>query len=187
MPTAEAQIQTDRASRYLIQLCRHAEHMRAMRRVDHVDYSDTVGLVRFSDGELRLQATADDLTLRIEAADDNALQRLQDGIGDRLQKIGRRDQLTLTWHQVERRPDPPTEKHRPRRLLGIVALLGGGALIVALHLGLGGTALAATALTGWLGNTLLAIILAATVLIAAHLLVGRFVFRRGKRHSKERR
>jgi hypothetical protein len=157
-----------------------------MRRVDHVDYSDSVGLVRFSDGELRLQATADDLTLRIEAADDNALQRLQDGIGERLQTIGRRDQLTLTWHHVESRPDPPTEKHRPRRLLGITALLGGGALIVALHLGLGGSALATTDLTGWPGYTLLAIILAAVILIAAHVLLGRYVFRRGKRHSKER-
>ena len=44
----------------------------------------------------------------------------------------------------------------------------------------------ATALTGWLGNTLLAIILAAVVLIAAHVLLGRYVFRRVKRHSEER-
>lgn len=114
MPVAEARVSTGRASRYLKQLCRHADQMRRMRHqaaaghsvspagpeVSHVDYSDAVAAVRFADGQLTMQATADTLTLRVEAVDDDALRRLQDGVAARLHTIGRRDQLATTWHRA---------------------------------------------------------------------------------------
>jgi hypothetical protein len=161
--------------------------------VDDVDYSDTVGTVRFADGRLRMRASADALTLRIEAANDDALLRLQDGVGARLNKIGRRDQLTTTWRRLETPawPDvtvestdpaaePGTKRRRWPRRLTVMGLIAGGALIVALHLGVGGAALAAMPWTGWVGGSLLVIILAKLVFIASHVILGRFAFRRGR-------
>lgn len=162
--------------------------------VDHVDSSDTFGTVRFVQGQLALQANADTLTLRVEAADEDSLRRLQDGVGARLHKIGRRDQLTLTWHRLETSPESPGHsahgtdpaagpgggKRRWRSRIGWVGLVGAGALIVAAHVGLGGAVLATAAWTGWVDNVLLASILGTVVFLAAHVIAGRYAFRRGK-------
>jgi hypothetical protein len=188
MPTAEASVTTDRASRYLVQLCGHAEQMRRMRHrpskghgdrpgVGHVDYSDTAGTVRFDDGLLVLRASADALTLRIEAGDEDGLRRLQDGIAGRLRTIGRRDRLTLTWHEVETAAAPteaPELVHRKRwwrSSFGLLAVLGAIALIVALHLGLGSDVLLVTSL-------------ATVVFIGVHVLAARFAYRGGKAAHK---
>jgi len=206
MPIAEARIPTNRASRYLVQLCRHANQMRRMRRqpparrtaapmrpqVDHVDYSDTVGTVRFADGQVTMEASPDAVALRIEAADDDSLRRIQDGIAPRLQTIGRRDQLTATWHRLEAPIPPDNAAHatdpatvpsagkRWRRRLTVAAMVIGGALIVALHLGFGGAALAADPWTGPVINTALVMILATLVFVAAHLIMGRVAVRGAK-------
>ncbi|MEU6848993.1 DUF2218 domain-containing protein [Actinacidiphila alni] len=129
MPAAEARIPTDRASRYLVQLCRH------MDRLDHpdrtpdggghhhgahaahdgpaalsapavvsVEHSDTAGTVRFADGRWTLSATADTLTLRVAAADEAALRRLRDAVTARVATVGRRDGLRADWHTVTEPP-----------------------------------------------------------------------------------
>jgi hypothetical protein len=203
MPVAEARVPTGRASRYLVQLCRHADRMRGMRHrstagpapaVDDVESSGTVGAVRFTDGRLTLRATAEALILRVEAVDDEALRRLQDGVAARLEKIGRRDGLTTTWHRLDRRADVPADRvdvtgqsippdsgrRRWRGRLTVLGLAAGAALIVAVHLGLGGAALAATSWTGRVGGILMMAILGFFVLVAAHIILGRFAFRRGK-------
>lgn len=118
MPTAEAHVPTSRASRYLVQFCRHTSQMGGMRHrpptrdgsgqlpptVQHADWSDTTGTVRFSRGQCTLRATADTLTLRVDAADEDTLRRLQDGIARRLETIGRRDQLAVNWQQPDSAP-----------------------------------------------------------------------------------
>jgi hypothetical protein len=190
MPIAEARIPTKRASRYLVQLCRHADQMRRMRyqpparpRVDQVGYSDTVGTVRFADGQVTMQATMDALTLRVEAADDDSLRRLQDGIAARLQTIGRRDHLTTTWQRLEaagQTTEPDTSKRQRRRRIALIGMAIGGALIVALHVGFGGAALAAMPWIGPVANTLWVIILAALAFIAVHFILGRFTFHGAK-------
>ncbi len=208
MPAAEARVSTSRASRYLKQLCRHADQMRRMRHqpsdgdtatparpeVSRVDYSGPVAAVQFADGRLTMHATADTLTLRVEAANDEALQRLRDGVAARLHTIGRRDQLATTWRRLDTpttspgdiEPDavPPAEPGNPKRRwprrLTVLGLIAVGALIVAVHLGIGGAAVAALPWTGWVGGSLLAIILAKLVFIASHFFLGRFAFRRGK-------
>lgn len=162
--------------------------------VGHVEYSDTVGTVRFADGVLSLKASADTLTLRIAAEDEDGRRRLQDGIAARLRTICRRDRVTLTWRQVES-PADPTEviahgtdaspglargKVRWRGRFGTLALLGAGALILALHLGVGGAALAALAWTGWVGNMLLVVVLGAVGVIGAHVILGSAAYRGGK-------
>jgi len=115
MLTAEAHIATGRPSRYLIQLCQHASDMGAQRgrtsparhrghavhgaEMRHAEWTDTRGIIRTSWGECTLRATPGTLALRAEAADEENLRRIQDLIASRLEKFGRRDQLTVTWQQ----------------------------------------------------------------------------------------
>jgi len=50
-------------------------------------------------GQWTGRATPDTLTLRAEATDEKNLQRIQDLLAGRLEKIGRRDHLTVTWQR----------------------------------------------------------------------------------------
>jgi hypothetical protein len=116
MPTAEARVETSRASRYLVQLCRHASQMgqrRVHRIPDHAtgdnhmtmpahadaEWSDTYGKITVEWGTCTLAAAEDRLTLWIEADDEEKLQRIQDAVTRDLTRFSRRDPLT-----VERRP-----------------------------------------------------------------------------------
>ncbi|MFI6012171.1 DUF2218 domain-containing protein [Streptomyces sp. NPDC051243] len=83
MLTAEARVETERAGRYLDQLCRHAQQMGRHPRcrqdphdgadahrppaVHDVEWSDTDATVRLSLGRWTLWATQDALVMRIEA------------------------------------------------------------------------------------------------------------------------
>lgn len=96
----EARIATDRAQRYLEQLCGHLGRMHHMShapsaRVEQT--SDTSAVVTFADGAWVLEAGPDALTLRIEADDPAALERLKDALGKRIATIGRRDNLSVEW------------------------------------------------------------------------------------------
>ncbi|MGW0964766.1 DUF2218 domain-containing protein [Streptomyces sp. NPDC002516] len=124
MPTAVTRLATDRASRYLVQLC---SHLRQMPHLSHrtpggghgeggtrpevrqVEFTDTHGTVRFSEGLWTLEATADALTLRVDAEDEDALRRLQDGIAARIEKIGRRGGLRVQWRQAGADTPPQRE------------------------------------------------------------------------------
>jgi hypothetical protein len=99
MLIAEAHVETERSSRYLVQLCQHVDkagrahpQMRAQ-----VEWSDDRGVIRFHGGRCTLRALPGVLTLRAEAPDEDALRRVEQRVADRLQQIGRRDHLTVTW------------------------------------------------------------------------------------------
>jgi hypothetical protein len=119
MPTAEADIRTRHATRYLTRLCSHAGKMgtagarlghrpRSHARggtppeVRHVEYSGTEGTVSLNWGRWTMQASPGLLTVRAEAADEDSLRRIQDLLAARLQRFGRREGLTVNW----RPPDP---------------------------------------------------------------------------------
>jgi hypothetical protein len=111
MPTALADIRTDRARRYLTQLCRHAGRMgtgipHSLRRhrdvgtraqVRSAQCTDTDGVIDFGWGRCTLQATGSALQLRAEADDDVRLEQITTGITERLLRIGRRDHLAVAW------------------------------------------------------------------------------------------
>ena len=109
MPSAEARIRADRASRYLTQLCRHTARLgagahghrhgegTAMAMPRRAECSDTDGLIEFDRGRCTLRATSKELVLLAEADDQKDLRLMQDALAARLQRIGRRDQLSLTW------------------------------------------------------------------------------------------
>jgi hypothetical protein len=116
MPTAEADITTAYAARYLARLCGHADKMGAAgRRLGHrqpshthadaapevrrVECSETKGTVRLSWGQWTMRAFPGLLAVRAEAADEESLQRIQDLLTARLQKFGRREHLTVTWRR----------------------------------------------------------------------------------------
>jgi cytochrome P450 len=133
MPASHAHVPTTRARRYLAQLGSHSGQMARLafhqpRRhgsggappaARPIDWSDTSGIIDFGGGRCTLQATGEALTLHAEADDPDQLQRIQDGIGRRVERIGRRDRLTVTWHPALAEPAPqdpaaiePAGEHR---------------------------------------------------------------------------
>src|SRR5207248_6796221 len=101
--SAEAVIATDRASRYLVQLAQHLEHLGDLPHhsnggrptVTSMEWTPTEARILFDLGGCRLTADAATLTVRVEASDEARLQALQVLIGHRLEAIGRRDQLQV--------------------------------------------------------------------------------------------
>jgi hypothetical protein len=117
MPIAHASIPTTHASQYLVAVCRHASRMshrilarhggdRANRpQVSHVDWTDTDGTLELNWGHCTFHAGPDELTVRIEAADDEHLEAVQQIIARDLERYGRREDLSINWR---RQPAPST-------------------------------------------------------------------------------
>ena len=99
MLIAEARVATERSSRYLVQLCRHVDLVaRAEPQLRaHVEWSDDRGLISFDWGRCTLRADPGVLILWAEAPDENSLRQLEQRVGDRLEQVGRRDRLSVTW------------------------------------------------------------------------------------------
>jgi len=117
MLTAEADIRTEHAATYLARLCGHAGKMgTAGRRLGHrrpshargdappevrrAECSGTEGTVSLDWGRWTMQAFPGRLTVRAEAADQESLRRIQDLLTARLQQFGRREHLTVNWHDL---------------------------------------------------------------------------------------
>jgi len=111
MPILQAQIPTERAGRYLVQLCRHATamgggghrprmHLRGGTARVTADWSDTSGTLTFTPwGRCTLEADAGTLTLRIDAVDQDGLSQIRDIVTRDLERFSNRDPLTVTWQQ----------------------------------------------------------------------------------------
>ncbi|QUW85495.1 DUF2218 domain-containing protein (plasmid) [Streptomyces mirabilis] len=119
MRTAEARVETERPSRYLVQLCKHfdnkgrqlghrprahnggdAQALREMQAVAaqaQVEWSETRGTVSLPWGRCALQADPGALTVHVEAVDEENLGRLQDLVSGHIERFGRREQLEVTW------------------------------------------------------------------------------------------
>jgi hypothetical protein len=125
MPASSAHVPTARAARYLAQLCSHGRLMSRLTRhraprhgqdqeQDHgaghgtdgappaatAISAGTEGIIDFGWGRCTLTATDGALTLHAEAEDPRRLRQIEDGVAARLQRIGRRDQLTVTWTEA---------------------------------------------------------------------------------------
>jgi hypothetical protein len=192
MPILQAQIQTERASRYLVQFCKHAaamgsgghsprmhlQGMMARREVQvAADWSDTSGTVTFTPwGRCTLGADASTLTLRIDAADQDGLTQIRDIITRDLLRFSNRDRLTVTWQQSETTgiaPFPPaaamTPQHRRglrRPTLQTVLLTLAVVLVIGVHVGLAGSVVADSGWTGIASNLVVAAVVAKIAFIA---------------------
>lgn len=197
MPTYEARITTDRAQRYLEQLCSHLGQMQHLRhlpasghggagvpRVVQVERAPGSAVIRFADGAWMLEAGPDALMLRVEADDAAALERLTTAISTRIAKIGRRDGLRVAWHSAEDRdardhPDDVGALERGQRAggrwwrrIGWIAVVGFAAVI---HLGLIGSLLGSGRWKDVAADVIVALIVVKLVLIALHTRLGRRV------------
>jgi hypothetical protein len=128
MPAAEARVLTENAGRYLVRLCRHASKMNsrlhnrprshggggAAPEVRHAEWSDTDGTLVLSWGRCTLQAGPGLLTLHAEAGDPGSLGRIQDLVAGRLERFGRREQLTVTWRPAQAPGSAPNRAASPR-------------------------------------------------------------------------
>ena len=115
MPAIEAQINTTRPSRYLVQICTHAASMdrghrgprmhfrdalarRDVQVVD-ADWSDTRGVITFTPwGQCTITADDAGLTVRVEATDQENMIKIRDIITRDLDRMGRRDAFGINWH-----------------------------------------------------------------------------------------
>jgi len=96
MLMSEAQISTASASRYLQQLCKHWSHKFP------VEFTTESGTIPFSEDRLcQVSASADALTMRIQAADEATLVRTQAVVIDHLKRFAFREDLgDVRWTRI---------------------------------------------------------------------------------------
>lgn len=191
MPILQAQIQTERASRYLVQFCKHAAAMGGGRHTPRMhlhgtmtrrdvqvaaEWSDTSGTVTFTPwGKCTLAADAGTLTLLIDAADEDGLAQIRDVISRDFERFSRRDQLTVTWQRHETPGAAPfrhTGGMTPKRRRGVpsnlqtILLTLAVVLVIGLHVGLAGTVAADSWWTGVAINIVVALVVLKIALVA---------------------
>jgi uncharacterized protein len=93
MPVSHATVATPLASRYLQQLCKHWSHKFA------VEFTPHHGTIPFDAARTcTLEASADQLALRVEAADDATLERTQGVVIDHLKRFAFREDFgAVQW------------------------------------------------------------------------------------------
>ena len=96
MPASQATIPTAAASRYLQQLCKHWSHKFA------VEFTPEHGVIPFDETRrCTLDASAEQLALHIEAADDATLERTQGVVIDHLKRFAFREELDeVKWERA---------------------------------------------------------------------------------------
>jgi hypothetical protein len=117
MVSIEGRATTERAQRYLLQLCNHLAQIgghhghgqdgqghgaghEAPVRPRGVECSDDLGHITFDRGSCVLRASADRLALRIEADDHAGMQQIRALVSARLETIGRRDGVSVRWDEA---------------------------------------------------------------------------------------
>ncbi|MBM6596139.1 DUF2218 domain-containing protein [Microvirga pudoricolor] len=96
MAVSHTTIATASGSRYLQQLCNHWKHKFA------VENTPEHGVIPFSDDRVcTLDATTDGLSIRIEAPDEESLERLQGVVIDHLKRFAFRENLeSVRWERA---------------------------------------------------------------------------------------
>jgi hypothetical protein len=120
VPSAVARVKAPRAERYLTQLVDHLTQLSHRSQpqqpeqpghrhsgggpghagppvVRHVERGERHARIEFDWGSFELTATTSELVLEVHAADQGALARGQELVAHRVETIGRRDHLTVTW------------------------------------------------------------------------------------------
>jgi hypothetical protein len=92
MPATRARVVIATPARYMARLCNHFAHrVTVQREADHAR-------VEFSaDAFCAMQATAEHLTLGIEAADAATLDRLEEVVGRHLKQVASAETFEIRW------------------------------------------------------------------------------------------
>lgn len=99
---SEALVETPRAPRYLIQLCKHFAHEAEARpgRV-RIEYDEEHGFADFGwVGSCTMHARPEGLQLRAAAADPIRLLLVERVMASHLERFGRRDGLLVRWSRA---------------------------------------------------------------------------------------
>jgi len=91
MMQSEARITTERASRYLQQLCKHFAHKLP------TSHTPQEGRIEFGIGVCALQAEPETLVLTADAPDAASLDRLEDVVARHLERFAFRDKPEIRW------------------------------------------------------------------------------------------
>jgi hypothetical protein len=91
---AEAQIPTASASKYLQQLCKHFQHKLP------ATFDAQAGQITFPLGETKLAADDETLTIRVESANGEDLERLKDVVVRHLVRFAFREELKVDWMPI---------------------------------------------------------------------------------------
>ncbi len=96
MPRSQTLIATRSGSKYLQQLCKHWSHKFA------VEFTPERGSIPFdAERSCALEAAPDHLVLRVEAADDPALERIQGVVIEHLKRFAFREDFgEVTWTRL---------------------------------------------------------------------------------------
>jgi hypothetical protein len=114
MMITEARVETERPSRYLVQLCSHLSNQgghltgrvrghlgsRSHGRPEgpvQVEWTESAGSISLDWGRCALRADPGALVLRAEATDAENLGRIQELMATHLARFARREPLTVTW------------------------------------------------------------------------------------------
>jgi hypothetical protein len=181
MPTADAVVETERAARYLEQLCRHTDQLRRLPghrpgrhggdhvvpTVRQVEWSGSRGSITVDGAQCTLRADGGSLTLHLEASDVETLRRVQALLGRRLETIGRRDDLTVTWTAPDGEGGEAAaavaggaRSHHPGGRKRTVLLVAAGVgLVLAAHVAIGDAVLTESAGLRWTAVVVVAAIL----------------------------
>ena len=88
-----ARVPTDKAARYMAQLCKHFAH-----RIPASFDADS-GRIEFSIGVCELAVARDALVLHVSAADADTLAQMEDVVARHLVRFAFRDELAVTWQR----------------------------------------------------------------------------------------
>ena len=88
-----ARVATDKAARYMGQLCKHFAH-----KIPAAFDAET-GRIEFSIGVCELAVAKDALAIHVSAADEEALAKMEDVVARHLVRFGFRDELVVTWQR----------------------------------------------------------------------------------------
>lgn len=95
MTTTQANVPTDKASRYLQQLCKHWSHK------FEVTFDAESGHVPLPIGDARMKAGADALTVTLTTPEGGDMAKLQDVVASHLNRFAFREgELVYDWQDV---------------------------------------------------------------------------------------
>lgn len=94
MLRSEALVSTTNAARYMGQLCKHFSHKIP------TTLSEAEGSITFAMGRCDLAAEKQFLTLRAEAADIEALTRVEEVVASHLDRFAFRDKPAVKWVRI---------------------------------------------------------------------------------------
>lgn len=95
MMKAEARVRSERASRYLVQMCKHFRH-----KVE-AEWTDVAGHVDFAPGLCDMRVEDGELIMLCQASNEQELGRIKYIVENHLVRFGWREEIELSWRSPE--------------------------------------------------------------------------------------